>query len=129
MIQLSNYLLNKNRILLNAIASIFLAIYFIALNNDLFTISIFVLVSLLHIVIYLRSRNLKDEMLKANLDRNRVIGNLFVLNLVLLLSLVAYEKVTTNQISKTIQIIAILISIIIFVLFNFKVFFDTKAKK
>ena len=126
MVQLSNYLLNKNRILLNAIASIVLAIYFIALGNDLFTISIFLLVSLIHIIIYFKSKNLKDEVLKANLNRNKVIGNLFVLNLVLLFSLVAYEKLTLNEINKTIQIFVIFISILIFVLFNYKLFFDSK---
>lgn len=128
MVQLSNYLLNKNRILLNAIASIFLAVYFIALNNDLFTIFIFLFVSIIHIIIYFRSRNLKVEILKNNLDRNRTLGNLFILNLILLFSLVVYEKVTSYKISNSIQLSVILISIVIFALFNFKVFFDNKAK-
>ena len=128
MVQLSKYILNKNRILLNAIASILLAIYFIAFNNDLFTIFTFLFVSIIHLVIYFRSRNLKVEIFKSNLDRNRTLGNLFILNLVLLFSLVAYKKVTSYEINDTIQLFVILISIVIFVLFNFKVFFDNKVK-
>lgn len=56
-----NYLLNKNRIIFNAIASLLLTIYFLITDANPKTIIIFTVISILHLIIYFKSKNMSNE--------------------------------------------------------------------
>jgi hypothetical protein len=119
----SNYFLNRNRLTFNAIASFGFMLYFINAHADNFTILLFALISTFHFSILLKSKTVDMEVLKSNLIKNRILGNVMFANLLILFALILTVNIGFNFYTKLIETVYIVITILLFVIFNYKVFF------
>lgn len=119
----SNYFLNRNRLTFNAIASFVFMLYFINTHAHNFTILLFALISAFHFSILLKSKTVDMEVLKSNLMKNRILGNVMFVNLLILFALILTVNIGLNFYTKLIETVYIAITVLLFVIFNYKVFF------